>query len=305
MSRPICLVLQSIHSIGLRELSDSTLDVRAADDGSFCRSDVVALITRDARVDETIFESYPNLQVIGKHGAGTDNIDLNAAQARNIRVTSTPGANAQSVAEHAMMLMMAISRRLPEMVAASKHGDNTARNRLRQHNLYGGSLGLIGFGHVGQRLAHIARKGLNMTVGAYSPSVPEELFAQHGVERQRDLSSLMRRSAFLSVQCPLRPETIGLVDADSMASLPEGSFIVNVARREVLDEKALISYLGTRQIAGAALDVTIKNDSDPLLNIPNVIITPHVAGSSESALQASSMAVARNVVGILRDLETI
>jgi D-3-phosphoglycerate dehydrogenase / 2-oxoglutarate reductase len=305
MSRPICLVLQSIHSIGLRELSDSTLDVRAADDGSFCRSDVVALITRDARVDETIFESYPNLQVIGKHGAGTDNIDLNAAQARNIRVTSTPGANAQSVAEHAMMLMMAISRRLPEMVAASKHCDNTARNRLRQHNLYGGSLGLIGFGHVGQRLAHIARNGLNMTVGAYSPSVPEELFAQHGVERQRDLSSLMRRSAFLSVQCPLRPETIGLVDADSMASLPEGSFIVNVARREVLDEKALISYLGTRQIAGAALDVTIKNDSDPLLNIPNVIITPHVAGSSESALQASSMAVARNVVGILRDLETI
>jgi D-3-phosphoglycerate dehydrogenase / 2-oxoglutarate reductase len=258
-----------------------------------------AVISRTVDLSAAAIASCPSLKVISKHGVGVGNIALDAATQRGIPVYVTPGANAQSVAELTFGLMLAAARRIHRLDAELRAGRWTrAQDGLQ---LAGRRLGLVGFGEVGQRVARIAQ-AIGMEVHAYDPMLPPTSPVP-GVELHRTLQSMLPASDVLSLHVPLTRETRGLIDAAAFDLLPPGALLVNTARGEVVDEPALIARLGDGRLAGAGLD-TMSIEPLPaghaLTELPNVVLTPHVGGSTPAALAAMAEGAARNVLGFLQ-----
>lgn len=302
-SGPVCLVLQPIHESGLAMLRAGNLTVIEGSDAGARPGDVVAVITRDAPVDAGFMARHKALRIIGKHGAGLDAIDTAHAARLGIAVVSTPGLNAQSVAEHAAALLLALARQLPAMTAAVRAGDRAARQRIAQQELHGQRLGLVGLGQIGRRIARIAGAGFGMQVRAYSPSVPDDIFAACGAQRADRLTDLLGWADALSVQVPGRAGEIGMIGAAELALLRPGALVVNVGRGGIIEEAAAEAAIRSGHLGGLGLDVMAIEPVDPahpLLGLDNVIVTPHAGGSSLSALQANARRVAELVLEGLR-----
>ncbi len=259
---------------------------------------VDAVISRTLELSACAIASCPTLKVISKHGVGVSNIDVSAASARGIPVYVTPGANAQSVAEMALGLLFAAARRIAWM-DAELHGGRWSRAQ-DGIELSGKTLGLVGFGQVGQRVAKVCQT-MGMQVSAFDPALHSSPVA--GVKLLASLDELLPQADVLSLHVPLNKHTRSMLGAPQLARLPQGAILVNTARGEVVDEPALVEALRSGQLYAAGLDTMavepLPADS-PLVALPNVVLTPHVGGSTPAALAAMASGAAMNVLGWLQ-----
>ncbi|GAB3081793.1 hydroxyacid dehydrogenase [Bordetella muralis] len=266
--------------------------------------DCDAVITRNAGLNTLAIESAPKLRIIGSHGAGTNAIDLGSAERLGIPVVNTPGANARSVAELALSMMLALVKRTVALDQAVRNGNWDARYEPGLYELSGMSLGIVGFGQIGRLLARMAAGGFGMTVRVYSPSVaPREIIAD-GFEVVDSLADVVSQVDILSLHRPSRAGTAPLLTDALLASMKPGALVINTARGDLIDEEALKRHLKSGQIGGAGLDVFSQEpppDDSPLLHMSQVVLAPHAGGSTEQALARTARAVASQVIEVLQD----
>ena len=215
------------------------------------QADAIIVRQIDHRVDEAIMKASPRLRVVAKHGVGTNDIDVAAAARLGLPVLAATGANAHSVAEHALALMFALVKDLRRQDAFVRGGD-WANKSYHGHELRGRRLGLVGIGMIGRSLAAMVRP-IGMAVSAYDPLAPDEAFGPD-IARMTDLDRLLADSDVVSLHCPLTEGTRNLIGARQLALMKPGALLINTARGEVVDEPALIEALRTEAIAGAGLD---------------------------------------------------
>lgn len=242
------------------------------------------------------------LKIIARHGLGLDNVDVAAATDLGIPVTYCRHTGEEvSVAEHAVALILACARKLAEADKAVRAGEWSARVRLVGVELRGKTLGVIGFGAIGREVARIMRNGFGMRVLAYDPYVPDDVFKRFGVERA-DLEPLLRESDVITVHVPLTEETRKMLSAERISLVKPGAILVNTSRGAVIDEEALCRALAEGRVSYAGLDVFEREPptGSPLLGLPNVVLTPHVAAFTREALYRMDMANAEDLVKFFR-----
>jgi D-3-phosphoglycerate dehydrogenase / 2-oxoglutarate reductase len=245
-----------------------------------------------------LIERADRLKVIGRAGVGVDNVDVAAATRRGIVVANAPESTVVSAAEHAIGLLVALVRNIPQAHAALKEG-RWERSTHGGIELEGKTLGVLGFGRIGQQVARRAI-GLGMRVVAYDPFVSRDRFRELGAEKAEQAEDVLDVAEFLTLHLPLTPETKSFLNAKAIARLPDGARIVNAARGELIDEAALVDALRSGKLAGAALDVFSDEPyAGPLLELDNVVVTPHLAASTEEAQDRAGMIVAEQVAAAL------
>ncbi|WP_265109476.1 hydroxyacid dehydrogenase [Halosolutus halophilus] len=254
-----------------------------------------AVIVRVAPLGADVIDRADRLQVIAKHGSGLDNVDVPAASRRDIVVCNTPGANARSVAEHAIALLFGVRRNLH---TADRHvrAGNWERAAFTGDELTRDTFGVYGFGNIGRKTADLAT-GLGMTVLAFDPKKPDDAFLE-GVERVESLEALFERSNTVSAHVPLTDRTRHSVSTAELAALGETGVLINTSRGAVVEETALHEALESGTVAGAGLDTfetEPPGDDHPLYARDEVLLTPHVGGVTEQALSRMSQQAAANV----------
>ena len=294
------LVREPIAEAGI-ELLRERFDVDVDPNGDLAGKigDYEAIVIRSAtKLDADLIARAERLKVIGRAGVGVDNVDVEAATRRGIVVANAPESTVISAAEHTIGLLLALSRHIPQAHAALKEG-RWERSRYGGLELAGKTLGVLGFGRIGQQVARRAL-GLEMRVVAHDPFVAKELFRELGVERAETRDDVLSASDFLTLHLPLTTETSGAIDANTFAKMRDGVRLVNAARGELLDEAALIDALSSGKVAAAALDVFVDEPySGPLLELDNVVVTPHLAASTEEAQDRAGVIVAEQVAAAL------
>jgi D-3-phosphoglycerate dehydrogenase / 2-oxoglutarate reductase len=261
--------------------------------------DYDAIVIRSAtKLTAEILEGAVRLKVIGRAGVGVDNVDVEAATRRGIVVANAPDSTVVSAAEHAIGLLVALARHIPQAHASLKQG-RWERSSYGGIELEGKTLGVLGFGRIGQQVARRA-VGLGMRVVAHDPFVARDRFRELGVERADSADDVLGGADFLTLHLPLSEETRGFLDAGALGKMRPGARLVNAARGELVDENALLDALRSGQLAGAALDVfSTEPYTGPLLELDNVVVTPHLAASTEEAQDRAGVIVAEQVVAAL------
>jgi D-3-phosphoglycerate dehydrogenase len=262
-------------------------------------ADSDAVLVTYAKITADMIAGMSKCRVISRFGIGVDNVDLDAATSRGIVVTKVPDYCIDEVSDHTMALLLAAVRKIPSSSARTHGGRWEMKAVVPIHRLRGSVIGLVGFGRIPQLVAPKAQ-AFGMTVLAYDPYVPPEVFARLGVEGV-SFADLLARSDYVSVHSPLTPETRGLFNAESFGKMKQGAYIVNTARGPVIDEDALAAALDAGQLAGAALDVMVQEPppASPLFGRDNVIITPHTSFYSEESLVELQTKAAQEVVAVL------
>lgn len=268
---------------------------------------VRALVVRNqTQVTDQLIAAATRLEIIARAGVGLDNIDLSAATAAGVVVTATPAANALSVAELTLGLLLSLARSIPAADADTKRA-GWRRQYFTGTELSGKTLGLIGFGRVGQIVARRAA-AFDMQVLAYDPSAAalEAVALQHRV-RLCPLAELLAAADYVSLHLPLSDQTRRLVDAEVLRQMKPGAALVNTARGEIVDEVALLMALESGRLRGAALDVRIAEPPTRgrLENVPNVILTPHIGAFTHEAQDRVTSEVARDVQAVLSGQEAL
>ncbi|MGH9715387.1 MAG: phosphoglycerate dehydrogenase [Candidatus Acidiferrales bacterium] len=257
--------------------------------------DADALVVRSAtKVTAQLIGQAKRLRVIGRAGVGIDNVDVEAATRRGIVVMNTPGGNAVSVAEHTLALLLALARSVPQ-ANASIHAGRWEKSSLSGTEMRGKTIGLIGLGRVGTEVARRA-SALEMKVLAFDPYVTPAA-AREAEAELVSLDDLLGQSDVISLHSSLSHTTEKMIDAAAIAKMKKGARIINCARGEMIDEPALAEALKSGQLAGAALDTFAQEPpkTSPLIGMPNVIATPHIAGSTAEAQEGVGMAIAQQV----------
>ncbi len=254
------------------------------------------LASSGLRYDGAAFAQLPNLRILVRTGIGLDNVDLDAATAQGVVVCNTPDGPTESTAEHTVALMLALAKRVVPGHTAMARGEWPSRSTLIGNELQGKTLGLIGLGRIGRRVAQICGLGLGMQVMAHDPYVDPQVAHSLGVALA-DLETVLAQADVLSLHAPSLPETRRMIDRRALARMKAGAYLINVARGSLVDTEALLEALDTGRLAGAGLDVfepePLPPDS-PLRNHPRVILTPHSASVTvEGRARIERMAVER------------
>ncbi len=246
------------------------------------------------KVTGKVLEWAKNLKVIGRAGIGVDNVDIPAATARGIIVMNTPFGNSITTAEHAISLMLALARQIPEADASTRAG-KWEKNKFMGVEIFGKTLGVIGCGNIGSIVADRAL-GLKMKVIAYDPYLSAGRAADLGVEKV-ELEELFKRADFITLHTPLTDKTRNIINADAIKAMKKGVRIVNCARGGLVDEAALYEALKSGQVAGAAFDVFVTEPAteNPLFSLPNVVCTPHVGASTSEAQENVALQIAEQM----------
>lgn len=261
-----------------------------------------ALLSAFEQVPRSVIEAAPRLRALSKYGVGIETIDLDAATERGIAVTNTPGSNALGVAEHTLTLILASLRQVPQLDRLVRTGRWNDARRIVGGDVEGSTLGLVGFGHVGQLVGRRAA-ALGMRVLAFDPYLAAGVFAAAGAEQVDDLDVLLGRSDVVSLHMTVTAQTRRFFDAARFARMKPGAFFVNTARAALVDQDALIAELRDGRLGGAALDVADPEPLDPasaLLAFENVIVTPHHAGTTERTRERTLGQAATNLVLMLQ-----
>src|SRR5258707_264666 len=264
-------------------------------------ADADALIVRSAtKVTAELLAKAPKLRAVGRAGVGVDNIDLEAATKRGVLVMSTPGGNAVSVAEHTFALLLSLARQIPRPDRAIHEG-RWEKSSAAGTEVRGKTLGLIGLGRIGGEVAARAQ-AFDMRVVAYDPFISEAAAREMSVELV-PLDQLLAESDFVSLHTALSPATQNLIGAANIQKMKSGARIINTARGELVDEEALAEALKSGKLAGAAVDVFAEEPpkNSPLVGLPNVICTPHIAGSTAEAQEEVGTQVAVQIRDYLTD----
>jgi len=298
------LVKEQIGDSGvnlLREHFDVDLGIDWADEELAERIGAYAgIVIRSAtKMTPELIARADRLQVIGRAGVGVDNVDVEAATRRGIVVANAPQSNVVTAAEHTMALLLALARNIPQAHMSLIAG-RWERSKFSGVELYEKTLGILGFGRIGQLVAHRAR-GFGMRVLAFDPLVSAERYRELGVEKAASPEDLYAQADFITVHLPKTPETEGFLDADAFARMREGVRVLNVARGGLIDEDALKDALDSGKVAGAALDVFPSEPmtEHPLFGYPNVVVTPHLGASTAEATDRAGYQSAEQVVAAL------
>lgn len=261
----------------------------------------VGIVSRMGRLDADVLDAgLPHLKVIAKHGVGVDNIDCAAAAERGIPVLVSFAANAVSVAEHAIALLLTVSKRVVPL-NTGLHEGRWEKPGFRGFELAGSNLGLLGMGAIAQATAKIV-KGLDLKVFGYDPYAPDSVFESCGVERCTELNDLLSKSKVLSLHCPLNDQTRQIINNDTLALMPEGSYIINTARGGLIDEEALVEAIRSGKLAGAGLDTFAKEPPEanhPFFTEPSIIVTPHIGGVTHEANVRVGLSAVQGIIAVL------
>lgn len=304
MGKPVILCTQPMHEAGVA-LLDAQADVIAPTDTAPGTLDALLpradyLVVRNQLRPDFLDQPH-RLRGIVRHGTGLDMIPMEAATRQGIPVANVPGANAQAVAEYVVGSFFALARRFASVDAELRHGTwNEARRAASESvELAGRTVGIVGVGNIGGRIAAICRAGLGMRVLAYHPRTSG---LSPGIESV-PLDTLLAASDFVTLNCPLTPQTRRMLDARSIGLMKPGAFLVNAARGELVDESALAHALSSRAIAGAAVDVfsvqPLATDH-PFRELPNMLLTPHVAALTHESSMAMSVGTAQQLLQLMR-----
>ncbi len=302
--RPRILVAEPIAATGV-DLLREHFDVDVADgwDGEELASrigDYEGILIRSAtKMTAELIGRGTHLRVIGRAGVGVDNVDVDAATKRGIVVANAPQSNIHAAAEHTMALLLALARNVPRGHASLTAG-RWERSKLNGVELYEKTLGIIGFGRIGQLVAERAR-GFGMHLLAFDPFVSAERFRELGVEKADSSAGVYARADFITVHLAQTPETRGWLNAEAFAQMKPGVRVVNVARGGLVDDMALKDALDSGRVAGAALDVFPSEPltEHPLFAYDNVVVTPHLGASTREAQDRAGVQTAEQVVAAL------
>ncbi|PIW86103.1 MAG: phosphoglycerate dehydrogenase, partial [Nitrospirae bacterium CG_4_8_14_3_um_filter_50_41] len=258
------------------------------------------LVIRSAtKVTEGLLKHAARLKVVGRAGTGLDNVDIAAASRKGIVVMNTPGGNTITTAEHTLAMIMSMCRNIPEATASLKIG-KWEKKKFTGIELYGKTLGVIGLGNIGKNLAQRARS-LGMNVIGYDPYMTEEMARSLGVSLV-SLDEIYAQSDIITVHTPLSPETRYLINSETISRMKNGVRLVNCARGGIIKEADLLEALKSGKVAGAALDV-FENEpplGNPLLQLENVVVTPHLGASTSEAQVNVAVMVAKQMVEYLK-----
>jgi D-3-phosphoglycerate dehydrogenase len=308
MSNPIVLVTSSaVAEEALKILRDAGAEIvfmtgavtEAAMLSQFARRRITAAVLRGpAPFTAAVLAAAKHLKIISKYGAGVDSVDIEAATVRGIALMVTNGANADAVAEHALALMLCLTRELPKF-------DREIRKGVWKDPAYlvrdfrDRTVGIVGYGHIGRRTARLA-SACGARVVIYSRSRVEP---PQGMEREENLERLLGCVDILSLHCPLTDKTRGMIGEKQLQLMKPGALLINTARGKLIDEAALVAALKSGRLAGAGLDtfaVEPPDPANPLFSLPSVICTPHIAPSTTGAAALMGTIAANNIVSYLR-----
>jgi D-3-phosphoglycerate dehydrogenase len=301
------LVSDALGEIGVKMFQDEeglTVDVKTGLPPEELQAIIGAydaLVIRSAtKVTEALLASARKLKVIGRAGIGLDNVDIPAATKRGVVVMNTPGGNVITTAEHAIAMMLALTRNIPQGTASLKSGRWDKKN-LQGHEIYNKVLGVIGFGKIGAIVADRAR-GLKMRVLVHDPYVTPEQIEKAGFESV-SLDDLYQKSDYLTVHVPKLKSTIGLIGKEAFDRMQTGAMLINCARGGIVDEEALYDAIVAGKVAGAALDVfeTEPPGANKLFELDRVICTPHLGAATQEAQTNVAVAVAQQIIEFLKN----
>ena len=308
MSNVRVLVSDKLAEAGLdvlREASGIELEFRPGmSEDELCEviGDYDGLIIRSAtQVTPRVVEAADKLRVIGRAGIGVDNVDIPAASRRGIVVMNTPTGNSVTTAEHALALLAALARKIPQAVG-SMRGGKWEKSKFQGREIAYKTLGIIGLGNIGRIVADRAQ-GLKMKVIGVDPVMSSDRAAELGIELV-GLDELLSRADFITIHAPLTPETKNMINDDAFDKMKDGALLVNAARGGIVDEEALANAITEGKIAGAALDVFGEEPVDTksrLLQLDNVLCTPHLGASTSEAQERVAVEIAEQAVDYLRD----
>lgn len=290
--RPVVVVTDPIHEDGITNLEATCEVIRfdrmpdpAAREAALARAD--ALVIRSFPVTDALVQGAPRLRAVGKHGAGVDNVDIPALTRAGVPLANTPGgSNATAVSEGAVALMLAVLRRIPEIHQAVRENRFDVRFKFRAGDLWERTVGIIGLGNIGTHVARICGAGFNMRVIAFDPYLSAEQITARGAEKVETLAELLRTADVVSVHTPLTKETHWSIGRDQFALMKPTAILVNTSRGPTVDPHALYEALSSDRIRGAGIDVFDPEPPEPgtpLLDLPNVVLSPHNAGLTEES----------------------
>lgn len=305
--RPLILSLTTMREEGMALLRGAgELRMATSLEPAVLRREVAeadALVVRTAgEIDAALMDAAPRLRVIGRHGVGYDQIDVEAATERGIQVVYTPGANTQSVAEHTIAFLIGLSKNFPRQMRALAEGRYHDRTRCVGHDLPGRTLGIIGFGRIGRRVAEIAHLGLGMRI-LYNDIVAAPLKVEaHVAARRVSLEELLNESDLVTLHVPLDRSTRHMIRRETLALMKRGALLVNTCRGPVVDERAVAEALDAGRLGGYAADVYEVEPppaDHPLIGRADCLFTPHSAAQTVEGLINMARGVAEDVIGVL------
>ena len=298
-ARPFCLFdnspMETLKKTGFKIVDMRGFGMNKPEFVDALKGASIVLCGNDLRVNESFFQSSPVLKAIAKLGVGLDTVDVKSASDRGIPVFHTPGANTQAVADHAFALMLSVSRKILAC-------DRSLREKRWEHTkilgieLWQKTLGLIGLGAIGRAVAMRA-KGFDMKVVAYDPFWPNAFAEQHQIEKM-EVEKLLKVSDFISIHSPLTTENRGFINKQTLNLMKSTALLINTARGEIVNETDLYSALKSGVIAGAGIDVFEQEppENSPLLELENVVLTPHTAAFTRDAIKNMSQSIADQII---------
>jgi D-3-phosphoglycerate dehydrogenase len=282
----------------LREVAEVVIDPKLE-----AVAGAVVLVPGPGQIDGALMDRIgPSLKLIAKPGIGVDNVDIPAATARQVLVLNTPDAPTESTAEHAVALLMAVAKRVMVGDVYLRNDRTIPRDEMIGTELLGRTLGVVGYGRIGRRVAEICALGLRMNVLVYDPYINLNQPTPERVTLTSDLDGLLRQSNFVTVHIPLMPNTRHFIGERELRLMAKGSYLINASRGPVVDEAALIRILQEGHLAAAGLDVfdpEPPHPDNPLLKMRNVVVTPHIASSTDRGISAMMHGVADQVIQVL------
>ena len=295
-------ILKSRPDVRLDRLDNESLDAVSAPILTAAHAYQVGAardeLARHFHVDADLLRRAPNLLIVSSNGAGFDPVDVDACTAAGVLVVNQSGGNANSVAEHALGMLLTLSKRIIEADRALRRDRNVSRNALIGNEAQGKTIGIVGLGNVGRRIAELCRGLLRMNVLAYDPYLSASEMALRGGEKV-ELEDLLRRSDYVSISCPLTRDSRGMTGAREFAMMQPHAFFITTARGFIHDEAALLEAMREKRIAGAGLDVWSKEPppaEHPLLQFDNVLASPHTAGVTKEARENMGRIAAEQIL---------
>ncbi|MGE5613021.1 MAG: hydroxyacid dehydrogenase [Bacillota bacterium] len=300
------LIPQKIMEFGEQYLKERGYEVirgSADDEDTISKEarDCEAILIRMAPITPKIIDAAPKLKVIARHGVGVDHIDINYAAQKGIWVVNAPTSNFNAVAEQVMLFILGCAKKSRAIdICFRERGANEA-GKILGEEVYSKTLGILGLGRIGMQLAKKAYHGFEMRVIGYDPYIPKENLPEY-IELKEDINDIFREADFVSIHMPLNNFTRGLVSEDKIKIMKPSAYLINTARGEIVDEKALISAIQNKVIAGGAFDVLNETPiqlTHPLLKHDNVIITPHTAAVTYEAMKKMGLYAAQGIDEVL------
>lgn len=264
--------------------------------------DIDGLIAHGEKWDDDLFDNAPKLKIIARFGVGYDSVDLEAAKRHGVHVTNCPGINSNAVAEMTISLLLALIREIPRLNKSQKEG---VWSRTIFNELLGKRIGILGFGSIAQKTVK-KLKGFGTEILIYNRTLRTEQAQALGANITTDLDEVLSTSDYVLIHLPVAPETVRIINADNIAKMKDGAYVINTARAPLVDNKAMYDALVSGKLRGYATDVYAKEPadlSDPLFSLPNFIGTPHSAGETYENYQETGLATARAVLDVFEGRE--